>query len=217
MKLPSRKNLALILSIGFHALLVAWIYHLESQRALDASWSGGRGVQAGTVYMTISALEEDGEQGTPTPDKKTVVQSKSVIKNPQNRAQPIPQKSATATGQSAPKNSGVGNSTTTAGGTGSGLDQNGLVSQNAPSVLAAIRKKIVSHQIYPFTARAQKLEGSVKINFKINADGSLAFSNVIQSSGHKILDAAALKAVKKSVPLPFYPHAIALVLEYALR
>jgi len=213
MKLLSRKNLAFLLSIGFHAILVAWIYHLESQRALDASWSGGRGVQAGTVYMTIRALETEREQGVsryaPTQNRKTMLQSKSVIKNPQ--------KSVTSTGQSAPKNSGVGNSTTPAGGTGNGLDKNGTVSQNAPNILAAIRKKIVSHQSYPFTARAQKLEGSVKINFKINPNGSLTFSNVIQSSGHKILDTAALKALKKSVPLPFYPQAIALVLEYSLN
>lgn len=191
---PLHKCIAFTFSILIHGLIVLGIYYHEVELFQDASWSGGRGIQTGTVYMTISTLEVDN--------------SVSEIK--------MAQKTKKSTVSSTPKNSGIGHSKTPAGGTGNGLDQNGTVSQNAPHILAAIRKKIVSHQSYPFTARTQKLEGSVKINFKINPDGSLSSSNVIQSSGHKILDTAALKALKKSVPLPFYPQAIALVLEYSL-
>jgi TonB family protein len=192
---PFYKRIAFALSILIHVLIVLGIYYHESEFSQDTSWSGGRGTtQTGTVYITISTLEVD--------------DSVSEIK--------MAQKIKKITNHSTPKNSGIGHSTTPAGGTGNGLDQNGIIAQNAPHILASIRKKIVSHQSYPFTARAQRLEGSVKINFKINPDGTLSFANVSQSSGHKILDAAALKAVKKSVPLPFYPRAIALVLEYSL-
>jgi len=50
--------------------------------------------------------------------------------------------------------------------------------------------------IYPKNALDQDLEGSVTLTIAIGADGSMKSASVTKSSGQKLLDAAALRAVK---------------------
>lgn len=113
--------------------------------------------------------------------------------------------------------SGLGNSDTPHHGSGAGLDKSGAISTQAPNVLARIRKEIMRKQFYPGEARAQKLSGSVKLNFKILENGGLDYVRVLKGSGHSILDEAALATIKKATPLPYYPESIALSLDYRMR
>ncbi len=53
---------------------------------------------------------------------------------------------------------------------------------------------------YPEAARAQKLYGSLLLSVAIRADGSLDNVEVHRSSGHRVLDAAAIKIVEMGAP-----------------
>jgi len=53
---------------------------------------------------------------------------------------------------------------------------------------------------YPEQARQQKIFGSLKLSVSIRADGSVESVEVDRSSGHRILDAAAMRIVKLAAP-----------------
>lgn len=53
---------------------------------------------------------------------------------------------------------------------------------------------------YPAQARQQKTFGSLKLSVSINSDGSIENIEVNQSSGQRILDAAAVRIVKLAAP-----------------
>lgn len=52
---------------------------------------------------------------------------------------------------------------------------------------------------------AESLEGTAIVYLKIDRDGTLLSEEIVQSSGHKPLDDAALAAVKKGNPYPPIP------------
>jgi periplasmic protein TonB len=58
---------------------------------------------------------------------------------------------------------------------------------------------------YPAAARDQKLYGSLVLTVAIRADGSIDNVEVNRSSGHRILDAAAVKIVTMSAPFAAFP------------
>ena len=70
---------------------------------------------------------------------------------------------------------------------------------------AALAQKIASGPIlsrkkspsYPRSARTAKLEGTTRILATITTSGKVSSPRVVSSSGHRSLDSAALKAVKK--------------------
>jgi len=53
---------------------------------------------------------------------------------------------------------------------------------------------------YPEQARRQKIYGSLQLSVSINADGSVENLEVSKSSGHRLLDAAAMRIVKLAAP-----------------
>ena len=70
----------------------------------------------------------------------------------------------------------------------------------------AWRKKVerIGNLNYPEEARRQGVYGSLRVSVLINKDGSLQQMRVLQSSGHKVLDQAALNIVRLSAPFtPF--------------
>jgi protein TonB len=58
---------------------------------------------------------------------------------------------------------------------------------------------------YPEAARRERLYGSLLVTVAIKADGSLETIEVNRSSGHRILDAAAVKIVEMSAPFAPFP------------
>ena len=84
--------------------------------------------------------------------------------------------------------------------------------------LAAWRREVerVGRLNYPDAARKRKLTGSLRLLVVINADGALADVRLLESSGHAVLDDAALRIVRLAAPFaPFPPriHALADTLE----
>lgn len=66
--------------------------------------------------------------------------------------------------------------------------------------LFGIFTKIEKNKVYPEEARSEGIEGKVKVEFIVEKNGRVKNIKVISSSGYKILDNAAMDAVKKSSP-----------------
>lgn len=62
-------------------------------------------------------------------------------------------------------------------------------------------RRVAELKRYPSSARLNGLEGRVVLKAIIRADGQLAEVSVVKSSGHAVLDAAAMEAVKLACPL----------------
>ena len=58
---------------------------------------------------------------------------------------------------------------------------------------------------YPEAAREQKLYGSLLLTVSIRADGNIESVEVNRSSGHRVLDAAAVKIVEMAAPYASFP------------
>ena len=63
-----------------------------------------------------------------------------------------------------------------------------------------VDRKIRGSVQYPEKAKKRNLQGRVTIAVTIDADGEITGLKITQSSGHRILDRSALKAVKESAP-----------------
>jgi protein TonB len=77
------------------------------------------------------------------------------------------------------------------------------------SIRLSWQKAVVSHlsrfKRYPDAARARGIQGVVKVEFKIDREGRLLDSRVVQSSGSPTLDAEALATLQRANPLPAPP------------
>ena len=62
---------------------------------------------------------------------------------------------------------------------------------------------------YPGEARRRKLTGSLRLLVVIRADGDLADARLVESSGHAVLDEAALRIVRLAAPYAPFPPRIA--------
>ena len=69
-----------------------------------------------------------------------------------------------------------------------------------------VRRKIESKKRYPLAARKSRFEGRVGVKMTILKDGQLEMIEIIESSGHAILDKAALESVRRSAPFPQFPE-----------
>jgi len=63
----------------------------------------------------------------------------------------------------------------------------------------------VGNMNYPEAARQQKLYGSLIITVSIRQDGTLENVEINRSSGHRVLDAAAVRIVEMSAPYAAFP------------
>lgn len=73
------------------------------------------------------------------------------------------------------------------------------------SYMEMVRLRIEKHKRYPSLARVKNIEGRVTIRFMITPQGDVKNVEISKSSRNKILDGAALKAVKDASPFPKPP------------
>ncbi|MBF0107240.1 MAG: energy transducer TonB [Deltaproteobacteria bacterium] len=228
MSILNRKVSALVFSAGIHCVIFILLVFVWVRTDKEGRWSGGRGRGGYQVaYVDLGKIGVTSAGGVK--QEKKITEAKKLSPSADSSAFKIKRQIKSTTGRSETENkiqhqqkktrtgSGTGNSTTPAGGTGPGLDADGIIAKEAPSILANIRKKIMSSKDYPLTARENNLTGSVRVSFKINRDGLLEYVTILSGSGHDVLDKAALKTIRRAVPLPYYPKAIALDLEYRLE
>jgi periplasmic protein TonB len=65
-----------------------------------------------------------------------------------------------------------------------------------------ISQAVRQHVVYPALARRRGFHGQATVSFLLTPGGMVDQLRVIESSGHDILDAAAMDAVARAVPLP---------------
>lgn len=65
-----------------------------------------------------------------------------------------------------------------------------------------INLRVRHNQHYPRLARKRAWEGQVKLGMQVRSDGQLTGIHVIASSGHRILDRAAMKSISVVTHLP---------------
>lgn len=69
-----------------------------------------------------------------------------------------------------------------------------------------VRSRIESKKKYPVQAKAMHREGRVTVRFTIDLSGETRDIAVVKSSGNRLLDRAAIQAIRNSSPLPSMPQ-----------
>lgn len=77
-----------------------------------------------------------------------------------------------------------------------------------------LKNKIIQNKYYPEVARNRGLEGSVKVSFFVNSDGSV--SNIVCDGEFSVLNNAAKNAVVKTFPVKVPPNIISSRLELSV-
>jgi protein TonB len=77
--------------------------------------------------------------------------------------------------------------------------------------LEAWRQKVerIGNLNYPDEARRQQLFGDLVLHVAVRSDGSVERINLLHSSGHKVLDDAAIRIVRLAAPFAPFPQDIA--------
>lgn len=68
-----------------------------------------------------------------------------------------------------------------------------------------VRRKLSRARYYPAEAKRQGLRGVAHVRFTVTSNGGLAGVNLARSAGSRILDEAALDAVRRAAPFPPIP------------
>jgi protein TonB len=71
-----------------------------------------------------------------------------------------------------------------------------------------LKMRVEALKTYPPQAKKQNQQGLAVIEFSLNQKGQVSAVRVHKSSGSRILDRAALKAVQKSAPFPRAPQGL---------
>ena len=79
--------------------------------------------------------------------------------------------------------------------------------------LALVRETVALEKEYPSFAKQLKLEGTSVVRAVITPDGVLKEVSLGSSSGHKVLDRAALASVRRAAPFRAGPGAVPLTVE----
>jgi protein TonB len=80
-----------------------------------------------------------------------------------------------------------------------------------------IRDKIYRALSYPAYAQEEGWQGTMKMSFLVNRDGSVDSIHVLKSSGYNLLDNNAVKAVRLAAPFPYAPAKLQIILPIVYR
>jgi protein TonB len=73
---------------------------------------------------------------------------------------------------------------------------------DAPAIDLRILDWLAQYRTYPLAARRARIEGIVQLRVTLMPDGTLTDARIEQSSGHAILDRAALELLSRAARLP---------------
>ncbi len=76
------------------------------------------------------------------------------------------------------------------------------------SYIATLVAWLNRHKKYPTQARRDRVQGVTVVRFTINPDGAVVASAITRSSGHPVLDEAALEVFARANPVPAIPESI---------
>jgi protein TonB len=98
-----------------------------------------------------------------------------------------------------------------------GLRNGSARSGLSPAIIDFIGNAIERAKTYPVLARKRGMEGTVYVSFRINKSGSPDEIEILKSSGHRILDSATVKVIKKAGPYPHIKNRVEVPVAYRLR
>ncbi len=87
---------------------------------------------------------------------------------------------------------------------------------NLAVLRARIRHAVNRHRHYPRQARRRGIEGRVVLAFRLSPAGSIKTLKVVRSAG-RLLDKAAVAALRRAAPLPYYPDVVRLPVVFQLE
>lgn len=79
------------------------------------------------------------------------------------------------------------------------------VIQQRAAIRTLLRQELKKHYHYPFLARRRGWHGAVLLGFTLDERGSIINARVTKSSGHRTLDSAALKSLKRVAGIELQP------------
>lgn len=91
-------------------------------------------------------------------------------------------------------------------GSGGLYSGGGALYNSAQDYFEMVRLRIERHKKFPPQAKKMRKEGGVTVRFVITGDGMVSSLQIIKKSRHRILNTAALDAVKDSAPFPAPPR-----------
>lgn len=68
-----------------------------------------------------------------------------------------------------------------------------------------VAKVIAKKQVYPRAALSQEIEGQAKVKITIDRGGAVTAYEIVQPTGHDVLDEEIVKLVERINPLPSPP------------
>ncbi len=71
--------------------------------------------------------------------------------------------------------------------------------------ISGVKIKAEGAKTYPIAARMRNVEGTAVLQIGVVRSGALASAHIVQSSGSKTLDTAAIKAVRAAAPFGSFP------------
>jgi protein TonB len=205
----------LTLSLGIHAAVFLHISGVYRSHALTF------------IELTLQDIPQPAQRNIPRPRPRLKQQpeplnpSRTVLKTPTlPSVQPLRIEPVNSTlsdrlmerieAAAVPQVPGAVISGTGAGATGAGVGEADTSSfdhyKTSDSYLQMVRLRIERHKQYPQQARAAFREGRVVLSFTITTDGGVQSLEVRKSSNTKVLDEAALQAVRSAAPFPAPPR-----------
>jgi protein TonB len=76
---------------------------------------------------------------------------------------------------------------------------------NPSNFIDAVYRHLERYRRYPKEASETGISGVVYLSFRMSRDGSVRNINVVRSSGHVVLDEAAVETIRRAQPLPRIP------------
>lgn len=175
-------SLALLLSLLLHLLLIAGGTLWQTQKPgsqpppaaarLDAYLHTTATLEIKPAEALLKNTLAD-EQPTAPPTPATPPKSSAALKPPAHSAAPVERAAAAQT-----------------------------QTPQTPQTPQQAQRKLAAHTYYPAAAIERGLQGEVHVLLLLHADGQIVDASIAASSGHPILDQAALEAVAAMGSLP---------------
>ncbi len=200
-KLGSRAAAAWLTSLAVHAALAASLWYSAPSALLQAPRLDGRR-ETVTLEATWSVPQPDVTQTLLDTEPQVVVRPNQVVIGERRYARtpaepPVPELTVLPEDDAAPADE---QPPAPQPPSSLPLVRAGLVSEAAPPPgvedETAPRPLDNPPPVYPARARFERLAGTVTLRLTIAVDGSVTTLEVEHSSGHAILDAAAMRAVR---------------------
>ena len=130
----------------------------------------------------------------------------------------VPETVASGSGESAaagPERAGPAAPETAAGGAAAAA----TAGRGGPGLhdLAAVRRRIDAHKVYPRIAVRNGWQGRVLVEMRLEGDGSLTAVRLLEGSGYTVLDEATISAVRLASPFPPVARVLTVPVEYRLQ